>query len=99
MSTLDIPKKPLISVKEAVQINFNYVGISVLATANEIAEEWGERYSNPAFNHACMLAAVYTAGYIQGKREERSKKKAQRAKRQTEKSREFIQAAARAAQS
>lgn len=76
MSKYDIPQKPLVSAREAVQINLNYGGLDTLSAAKEVFEEWGTRYDSPTFNHYCMLAAVYTAGYMQGKREERSKKKA-----------------------
>ena len=75
MGVLVIPEKPLISAKEAVEISEHNSGITTVLAAKEIADEWNPRCSDTVYDYYCRLAAVYTAGYIQGKREERAKKK------------------------
>lgn len=75
MGVLVIPGKPLISAKEAVEISKHNGGITTVIAAKEVADEWEPYYSDATHDYYCMLAAVYTAGYIQGKREERAKKK------------------------
>ena len=70
----------LVTPEEAVNLSHNHGGINVACMCKQIAEEWGTRYKDPEFNYYCLLAACYTAGYIQAKREERAKasqKKAQ----------------------
>lgn len=67
----------LITPQEAVELSYEYGDITTIFTAKAIVEEWGNKYKDPVFNYYCMLSAVYTAGYIQAKREER-KRTAQR---------------------
>lgn len=78
-----INSKPLVSAEEAVKISYKNGTIDTVQIAKEVADQWGGvRYADRSFNYYCMLAAVYTAGYIHGKREERQRKKRREATRQ-----------------
>lgn len=81
MGCLYIPEKKLITPQEAVKISYTQGCISTLEEVKAISDEWGNRCPDPTFNHYCMLAAVYTAGYIQGKREERARAAQRKAKK------------------
>ena len=58
---------------EAVKLSLKLAGSKVLHYVKDIESAWSEQYGDPSYNHTCMLAAVFTAGYLQGKREERAK--------------------------
>ena len=62
----------LITPQEAVELSYNHGYLSTIYAAKAIADEWGRKYEDRVFDFYCMLSAVYTAGYIQGKREERA---------------------------
>lgn len=66
-------KKRAVTQQEAVEISYKHGTIDTVKTAKKIAEQWGNRYPDRQFNYYCMLAAVYTAGYIKGKQDERMK--------------------------
>ena len=83
MGCLCIPRERLITPEEAIKIAYKHGCIPTISEVKAISDEWGIRYPDPTFNHYCMLAAVYTAGYIQGKREERAKVAQRKAKRTT----------------
>ena len=84
MGCLDIPQKRLVTPQEAVKISYTQGCASTLKEVKAISDEWGIRYSDPTFDHYCMLAAVYTAGYIQAKREERARVAQRKAKKSTQ---------------
>lgn len=75
MGVLAIPKAPLVSASEAIELSKHVGGITAVNTVTKIVDEWEPCCQNAAYDYYCMLSAVYLAGYIQGKREERAKKK------------------------
>lgn len=58
---------------EAVQLVRDHGKTGALDVVKEIADAWGQQYSDPQLNFYAMLSAVFEAGYLQGKREERLK--------------------------
>lgn len=79
------PEKRAVTQQEAVEISYKHGTIDTVETAREIAEQWGNRYPDWQFNYYCMLAAVYSAGYIKGKQDERAKRRKERANAGTSK--------------
>ena len=63
--------------KEAAEASHDHGKISEIHIVKAIVEEWGEKYGRDyrhrTFDFYCMLSAVFTAGRIQGKREERAR--------------------------
>ena len=63
---------------EAVHISINYGRLEALRRALDIAEEY-ERQKPPQydaeFSRLCLWATLYEAGLMEGKREERQKRK------------------------
>lgn len=84
MGCLDIPQKRLVTPQEAVKISYTHGCVSTLEEVKAISDEWGNRYSDPTYDHYCMLAAVYTAGYIQAKREERARASTRKIRRKAD---------------
>lgn len=56
---------------EAMKLSRKIAGLQVLCYCREFAQEWGHKYPDPTYNYYCMLSAIFAAGYMQGKREER----------------------------
>lgn len=76
----------LVTAKEAVELSYKNETIGTAIAAKAIADEWregGAKYPDATFDFYCMLGAIYTAGYICGKREERQKKKTRAGKEAT----------------
>lgn len=59
--------------EEVVKLGKNQGATGTLEIVRDIEKAWGTQYENPLFNHECMLSAIFEAGYIQGKREERKR--------------------------
>lgn len=74
MSVIAI-NKVLISPAEVVKLSKEQGTVGTIDIVTEIEKAWGTQYDTPLYNYYCMLSAVYTAGYIQGKREERTRKR------------------------
>ena len=74
MSVIAIDKV-LISPAEVVKLSKEQGTVGTIDIVAEIEKAWGKQYDTPLYNYYCMLSAVYTAGYIQGKREERARKR------------------------
>ena len=70
-------EKLLITPEEAVELSHNYATTKEIYIVKAIVEEWGEKYGRDyihrVFDFYCMLSAIFTAGRIQGKREERAR--------------------------
>lgn len=58
---------------EVVELCRNYGKWGAVDVALEMRDAWGTQYDDPQFDFVCMLGAIFEAGYIQGKREERMK--------------------------
>ena len=80
MAMLSIPNNRLVSPEEAIDLSFKREFIDVYSVVHDIADNWTPLYSNEEFDCYCMLSAIYTAGYIQGKREERRRLAERKAK-------------------
>lgn len=65
----------LITPEDAITLcHFNT--LDDLSRAHDLGEAWKTLYSDdPKFDTVCKLAMIYTAGRIQGIREERAKRK------------------------
>lgn len=59
--------------EEVVKLGKEQGATGTLDIVTAIEKAWGTQYDNPEFNYACMLSAIFEAGYIQGKREERKR--------------------------
>lgn len=68
-------KEEPITQQEAVEISYKHGTISTASRAQEIVAQWGRRYDEAQFDGYCMLSAVYMAGYIKGKQDERARKR------------------------
>ena len=70
-------EKLLVTPEEAVELSHDHGKTSEIHIVKAIVEEWGEKYGRDyrhrTFDFYCMLSAVFTAGRIQGKREERAR--------------------------
>ena len=70
-------EKLLVTPEEAVELSHDHGKTSEIHIVKAIVEEWGEKYGRDyrhrAFDFYYMLSAVFTAGRIQGKREERAR--------------------------
>lgn len=58
---------------EVVELCRSYGKMGTIDVVQEIINAWGKQYDDPQWNYYCMLSAIFEAGYIQGKREERRK--------------------------
>ena len=68
-------RRELITPTEALALSeFNTA--ADLYRAHDIVTAWGKRHKNDStFDYMCMCAMIYTAGRVQGIREERAKRK------------------------
>ena len=70
-------EKLLITPEEAIELSYNHATTKEFYIVQAIVEEWGKKYGNNyshrLFDFYRMLSAVFTAGRIQGKREERAR--------------------------
>lgn len=73
MPILTVKNNELVSAEEAIKISTNFSDISILRVCYKISETWEPITRDAAYDETCMLAACYTAGYVQAKREERAK--------------------------
>lgn len=75
--TLSATAQPLITAKEAVALS-EHNTIEPIYIAKDIADEWEKvkGKDNSYFRYLRLLATLYEAGRIQGKREERRKRSA-----------------------
>lgn len=65
-------------IDEVIQISGKAVTLPVLQYGHEIETAWLNLYADKTldtYNRACMLSAAFLAGYMQGKREERARKR------------------------
>lgn len=68
----------LFTPKEAVQISRYQGALGTIDIVQEVEKAWGHQYDDPQWNYYCMLSAIFEAGYIQGKREERKRRQSKR---------------------
>lgn len=75
------------TVRDVIQISGKAATLSVLDYLKELKDAWIERYGATAifneFRFTCLLSDAFTAGYMQGKREQRAEQ-AQRKAREHE---------------
>lgn len=64
--------------QHVIAISGKAVTLPVLQYGHEIETAWLNLYADKTldtYNRACMLSAAFLAGYMQGKREERARKR------------------------
>lgn len=71
--------KLLVTTQEAIQISTAYGDTTDIYAIAELEKAWkSTRFlgmqTDPTFDRFCMEAAIFTMGYIQGKREERQRR-------------------------